>query len=385
MYDVVVAGGSIAGLLCAREIASAGFDVLVIEEDYEVGTPEHCGGLVSSAGLEELGIIPFRRVLGHAITTAKFTAPNGRSFTVDSGRQNVLEISRRELDKQVALQARRSGAEIRVRTSLQEVTEAGVRTKEEEIGCRILVDARGISSAIHRDKTGVLASAQYEVYADWIRKGEVQVFFDQMRFPGFFSWVIPSENGRGKIGVAGRGINAGRVLDDLVSEKGGCSSTVRKIFAPIWVRGPIGNFVEGNTVIVGDAAGQAKPTTAGGIFTGGMGGILAGRAVSGFLATGQRDKLARYQKEWTGRFGDEFQRQVLARNMLEGLDNKTINKLFEAVTPKVISEISGSDGFDFHAVSIARLLGARGTAKAVGAIAGSRFRSGIREMQGRYK
>ncbi|NIP61209.1 MAG: FAD-binding protein, partial [Nitrosopumilaceae archaeon] len=55
-YDVVIAGGSIAGLLCAREVAGRGFSVLVIEEDYEVGTPEHCGGLVSLMALQELGV-----------------------------------------------------------------------------------------------------------------------------------------------------------------------------------------------------------------------------------------------------------------------------------------------------------------------------------------
>jgi len=47
-FDAVVAGGSVAGLLCAREIASEGFSVLVIEEDYEIGTPEHCGGYQTS-------------------------------------------------------------------------------------------------------------------------------------------------------------------------------------------------------------------------------------------------------------------------------------------------------------------------------------------------
>jgi len=35
-YDVVIAGGSIAGLLCAREIASSGHNVLVIEEDHDL-------------------------------------------------------------------------------------------------------------------------------------------------------------------------------------------------------------------------------------------------------------------------------------------------------------------------------------------------------------
>ena len=40
-YDVIVAGGSISGLLAAREIAGAGLSVAVLEEDSEVGTPEH--------------------------------------------------------------------------------------------------------------------------------------------------------------------------------------------------------------------------------------------------------------------------------------------------------------------------------------------------------
>ena len=47
-YDVIVAGGSISGLISARQIAKKGYSVLVIEEGSEVGTPDHCGGLVSN-------------------------------------------------------------------------------------------------------------------------------------------------------------------------------------------------------------------------------------------------------------------------------------------------------------------------------------------------
>ena len=92
-FDVVIAGGSIAGLLCAREISSKGFSVLVIEEDYEIGTPEHCGGLVSISGLNEIGVIPFRKTFEHKIEYAKITAPNGNSFTINSKKQKVTEIS----------------------------------------------------------------------------------------------------------------------------------------------------------------------------------------------------------------------------------------------------------------------------------------------------
>ena len=70
-YDVVVAGGSVAGLLCAREIALRGHKVLVIEEDYEIGTPEHCGGLVSISAMDDLGIIPMRATLDNKVRTAR--------------------------------------------------------------------------------------------------------------------------------------------------------------------------------------------------------------------------------------------------------------------------------------------------------------------------
>ena len=56
-FDAIVGGGSVSGLFAAREMASKGMKVLVLEEDHEIGTPEHCGGVVSQKGLEGLGIL----------------------------------------------------------------------------------------------------------------------------------------------------------------------------------------------------------------------------------------------------------------------------------------------------------------------------------------
>ncbi len=372
-FDVAIAGGSVAGLLCAREIASKGFSVIVIEEDYEIGTPEHCGGLVSLAGLGELGIIPFRKTFDHLVESAEITSPNGNSFTINSKKQKVVEISRRELDKQIAFQAQKNGAVIKVRTSFQELTDTGIRTNEEKIDCKIFVDARGVSSLIHKDRTGIISSAQYEIYAGWIKKGKVEVIFDQEKYPGFFAWVIPSGEGKGKVGVAGRGIKVANTLENILKDKGEFS-TIRKIFAPIWIKGPIKNFVEGKTVIVGDAAGQAKPTTAGGIFTSGMGGVYAGQAISEFLKTNNKKNLEKYQKRWTERFGKEFEKQLLARKMLERVDNNTINKLFETITPEMIKEISEKDDFDFHTGSIVKLLGLKGSIKTAQTLIGGEIK-----------
>ncbi len=373
MYDVVIAGGSVAGLFCAREIAKQGHSVLVIEEDYEIGTPEHCGGLVSISGLEQLGVVPHRKTFDHLIETAEIFAPGGKSFSINSSKQKVAEIDRRELDKQIAYQAQKNGAEIKVRTSFKEKTEDGVITSDGKIKCKIIVDARGVSSLIHKDRTGILASAQYEVYADWIKKGKVEVYLDQIKYPGFFSWSIPLGDGFGKVGVAGKGINAAEALEEFLLQKGKYS-TIRKIYAPIWVKGPIEKFVTDNVVTVGDAAGQSKPTTAGGIFSCGMGGIFAGRAISKFLDSGKKSDLNEYKKNWNEKFKKEFEKQLLARKILERIDNKTIDKLFDSITPEVIEDVSDKDDFDFHTSSLIKLLGLKGSLKAANALLGGEIK-----------
>jgi len=372
-YDVVVAGGSVAGLFCAREVASSGHSVLVLEEDYEIGTPEHCGGLVSTSGLEELGIVPHRKTFDHFIESAEIFAPNGTSFVIDSKKQKVAEISRRELDKQIAHQAQKMGADIRVKTSFLEKTSDGIRTNNGMIQCKIIVDARGVSSLIQKDREGIISSAQYEIFANWIKKGKVEVYFDQEKYPGFFAWIIPSSEGKGKVGVAGRGINAAEILESFLATKDKFS-IIRKIFAPIWIKGPIENFVKENVVIVGDAAGQSKPTTAGGIFSCGLGGVFAGQAISKFLESGSKTDLKEYQKRWNEKFGKEFEKQLFARKMLERFDNETINSLCESVTPEITKEISEKDDFDFHTGSIVKLLGMKGSLKTVKTILGGEIK-----------
>ena len=357
-YDVIIAGGSISGLMSAREVAKKGYSVLVIEEGFEIGTPDHCGGLVSKSALYDLGIEPTQKTFDSMINSALIFSPNGKQIEINSKKQEVLVVNRRELDKQVALQAEQSGAEIRVKTSFKEKTKRGVRTSVDEIGCKILVDCRGVSTLINNQRDGILLSAQYEVYADWITDGKVEVYFDQIRYPGFFAWIIPSGNGVGKVGIAGREINISNIMEQFLRNKGRYS-IIRKIFAPIWIKGPIKDFVSRDAVIVGDAAGQAKPTTAGGIYSCGMGGFLAGNAITKYLETDEYSQLQQYQKFWHDKFGKEFEKQRLARKILEKVDNKTIDMIFDTITPEIISEISNKDDFDFHATSIVKLLGMR--------------------------
>lgn len=366
-YDVIVAGGSVSGLLAAREIASRGHSVLVLEEDSEIGTPEHCGGLVSISAVGKLGILPRNNVIQNQIKAAKICSPS-RNFEINAVSQKVVVLERREFDKQIALQSTKLGANIRTKCSLRDTKYTanssdkffGVMTTDGLFRSRYFVDARGISSLIKNDRSGVLLAAQYEVYARWIEKDTVIVEFDNAKYPGFFAWIIPTGEGSGKVGVAGKSINTARSITRYLESKGSSFSVIRRIFAPIWVKGPIDEFINGRTVVIGDAAGQTKPTTAGGIYTCGLAGILAGRAITKAIESKNDDSLIGYPAGWTRIFGKEFRNMVLFRKLLERLDNNALDQMFSNIKSTSIDTASKTGDFDFHAVSIRKILSATG-------------------------
>lgn len=377
-YDVLVAGGSVSGLIAAREIAEAGASVVVIEEDAEIGTPEHCGGLVSIGGIADLGLVPDQSAIENQhIRKARILSPKS-CFEIGAEKQKVMVLDRRALDKQIAFQAQKKGAEIRVRCSMRSFEENAsgfsVKTSEGEISCDYFIDARGVASIISKNREGVLQSAQYEVFAPWIDRGTIEVAFDSDLYPGFFAWIIPTGQGSGKVGVAGKGINAATALDAYVESKGGRHSIVRKVYAPIWVNGPVQNFAKGRSIVIGDAAGQSKPTTAGGIYTCGMGGLYAGRAVASSLKASDDSFLAGYERNWLSLFKSEFDKMLLARRLLERLDNKAVDELFAAIPHDKIEEASATGDFDFHSAAIAKILGAKAAAKMAKAILGNEIR-----------
>ena len=372
-YDVVIAGGSISGLLTAREVAKKGYSVLVLEEGFEIGTPDHCGGLVSKTALNDLEINPSEKIYDCAINDASIFSPSGKMLEINSKNQQIISVDRRQLDKQAAYQAQKYGAKIVVNSSYKKKTKEGVSTSIGDIDCQILVDCRGVGALVNNNRNGILLSAQYEVYADWIVNGHVEVYFDQIKYPGFFAWIIPSGNGIGKVGVAGKDINTSKTIEEFLKQKGKYS-TIRKIFSPIWINGPIKNFVSKDIVIVGDAAGQSKPTTAGGIYSCGMGGIMAGNAIAKYLETNDDFQLVQYQESWYSKFGKEFEKQQLARKVLQKIDNKTVDKIFDMITPEILSEISSKDDFDFHTASIIKLLGVRKSLVAAQNLVGSEIK-----------
>jgi len=105
-----------------------------------------------------------------------------------------------------------------------------------------------------------------------------------------------------------------------------------------------------------------------------MAGIMAGRAISEAIETGNSSSLMNYEKQWKEKFGKEFEKQNLARKILARLDNGTVNKLFNSITPEIEEDISNKEDFDFHTSSILRLLGMKGSFNTMQALIGGEIK-----------
>jgi len=362
-YDVIVGGGSIVGLLAARQIAAAGVSVLVLEDHPEIGIPEKCDGLIGSGGLEALGIMPRLSMIQNHINGAILHSPSGKLIEIDSSNMGVLVVDRSKLDLDVAHAAVKHGAEIRTATPIENVQDTHslvrVSSKSGDLHCRFFLDAMGSNSLMAQgEKERIFQAAKYVIAGDWFQKDRVELFFDNNQTPGFFTWIIPTSERTAKVGAAGKGINPFRTLDRFVHERGG--SILKRVAAPILVGGPIKNFINGRIIKAGDAARQTKPSTAGGIYSGGVGGILAGDSIAMAVKTGDLRRLAEYEKKWRKIFGREFSLTLRARAVFETLGNKHLSRIFDelALSQNTLKSLSTQGDFDFHSAALLKVLGA---------------------------
>ena len=357
-WDVITVGGSVSGLLAAKGVADAGHTVQLLEEDLEIGMPERCDGLVSMKCLEKIGIAPTNNIIQNIIKRAIFYSPSGLTAEIDASRQRVLVLDRSQFDRELAKIASKTGVDIKVGNKvINNIEKNGIVRVKSKSGVHTskwIVNATGYSSLSNRKMT--MQAAKFEVIGNWFDRDRVEIYFDQTKSPGYFIWVIPISNDTAKVGAAGNGVNQFKILDEFITAKGG--TAIKKTAAQIVVGGPIENFISGHIVSVGDAAGQAKPTTGGGIYSGGIGGMLAGKYLGESLSSEDPSKVIEYENDWRNLFNKEFGLLFRARKVLERLDNNNIDKIFRAISSSdILTKISLESDFDYHSIALLRALG----------------------------
>ena len=358
MYDVVVAGAGPAGTAAARGCAEAGLNTLCIEEHGTIGHPVQCAGLLSLAALAECRVSD--RPILSTVQGARFFPSSGDPLEIDAGRPKAHVVDRGLLDREMARAAAEAGAEFLRKTSV--VSIEGNRLKirgargREEIGFSILIAADGVRSSVARmlglGRAGCfLGGLQAEVPCDTDPRF---VEIHPHASPEFFGWVIPAGNGRARIGLLGEGDLRHRLADLVGPGSGGVIDLVSGAL-PL---GVLPRTCGARTLVVGDAAGMAKPTSGGGVYT----GVRAARhaaavAVECCRKGSFRDRdLALYEKLWREDFGRELAIGMALYRARRGLSPAQVDAILEALRdPDTVREITEMGDMDRPAALIRRL------------------------------
>ena len=353
MYDVAVIGAGPVGSYIAGELASRGFSVSLVEEHAEVGKPVQCAGLITPRTFEITGK---RIAVLNSISGARIHAPDGRKIEIDGGREMAAVIDRSLFDRTLAEEAIRKGAELMLGTCVRSIEreENGIITlrsvknsAETEMRSRIVVGADGIQSVTARlpgmrIKRTVFSGFEIETSGVTTPPDKVDIFTGSEVAPEFFAWIVPTGDGGGRVGLAAPG-NAHNHFKDL--ERHGEWGTYFEgnrayhyIAGGIHIGPPAERSYSNGALIVGDAAGQVKATSGGGIYMGLRAATHAVSAVEGALERGDTSasSLKAYQERWTADIGQELGTAHRIHRIYASLTDRQLNGIFAMLDKKEV-------------------------------------------------
>ena len=284
MWDVVVVGAGPVGGYAARELQTRGLRVLMLEEHSEIGKPFQCAGLVNPGAMRK---VKLEETILTNVFGARIHSPAGIMLPVGTdGKVRTHVVCRKLFDEGVVRQAIDVGADLWLDSKPKSITvnDEGVEIvidkygEEISVNCSLIIGADGAHSWTRRYfKLGHpkewMVGFQTEVTGYSGKDCWLDMYTGKEVAPGFFAWVIPNGETH-RIGVWGRAKDFdGKSLEEfydallqhpLWSDRFSACRETARFCGPIpagMLRKPFSDRV----LLVGDAAGLAKPTTGGGI------------------------------------------------------------------------------------------------------------------------
>jgi geranylgeranyl reductase family protein len=349
VYDVIIIGAGPAGSAAAFECARSGLSTLCIEEHGTIGYPVQCAGLLSNTAFAECRVSE-RSVLAK-VSGARVISGRGSEVLIDAKTTKAVVVDRGALDREMAECAANAGAEYQLKTAAYNISGTTLMTRgahgNKEIQFRLLIAADGPRSTIARihnmprAKT-YLAGIQVDMPLACDPRF-VEIYPDAS--PDFFGWMIPAGTRRARIGLCSQTQVPERFA--AFQKKFGSDST--HLVTGTLPLGLMPKTYGSRTLFVGDAAGFAKPTSGGGVYT----GIRSARhaaAVAGRCCesdTFSDAALDEYEQRWREDIGRELElgyRIFLMRQKISATDVDTlIRALDDPDTLRTIVEYGDMD------------------------------------------
>ncbi len=378
MIDVLIVGGGPAGCYTAALLGERGFDVHVLEEHSVVGEPVDCSGVIGAEAFEKLelpeslklGTISNLTLVSPSQLEIKFSPPSALAYIVD----------RAEFDQVIAARTKQSGVTVHLGCRVVDLcvfsdgveleianklgNEEAIRlttVPESQRPSRLMFDQLPVtnneSRKIVRARIAILAGGpRYNLQQklgmgqprDFLRTAQVElpikdineakILLGSQVAPRSFAWIVPfkrKDKEFARVGVSSKK-NAVPFLKKLIEQlysEGQLTSpdaSIRSWLIPIT---PLQRTFANRVLAVGDAAGQTKPTTGGGIYYGLIGAKAATQIVVKAFETGNfsSEILRGYEKEWRRHLGGEMRSGAFFRRLVERLTDEEIDGLFRIV------------------------------------------------------
>jgi len=362
MHDVIVVGGGPIGCYTASLLAKKGFDVLVLEGNPSLGHRPVCTGLIGVEAFDRF-CLPRGSVMNR-IQDVTFISPSGIRFSYRADSPKAFMVDRRQFDGDMADMAVSHGAKLRCNSLVRDIRicRDGVTVEVESPGghpgfrAKMVVVACGFNPELTENlglgsPTECLEGSQAELDIEGV--GETEIYVGREIAPGSFAWVVPISSEKARIGMTTRG-NAGLFLHSFLNNPmigSRIKSRKPEINVDLIPIRPIRKSFTERVLVVGEAAGQVKSTTCGGIYYGLISAEHAAETMGEAFSQGRfdNDMLRKYEQRWMDELGGELEIGYRFRQMLSGIEDREIDRLFETLHSNGISAlIHRRARFDWH-------------------------------------
>jgi len=381
LLDVIVVGAGSVGSYVACKLAGMGYETVVLEQKERLGERVCCTGIISQECVSSFAVD--ENVILRRVNSAKLFSPSGRLLRLRREKTQACIIDRAASDLAVANRAQAKGAQYILSSLVRNIevgddrvrVEAAHQEERPSFEARAVVIATGFGSKLVErlglGKAGdFVMGAQAEVSA--IEVDEVEVYFGQEIAPGFFAWLVPTSPHRALVGLLSRrspGLYLRKFMSSLVARGKIVSAEAELSYGGIPLK-PLAKTCTERLIVVGDAAGQVKPTTGGGIYYGLLCADIAANILHQALASNtlSAKSLADYEREWRRKLRRELRIGYRARKFYELLSDGQIDKIFDIIKSHGIDEAilkAEELSFDWHGAAVLRLLEHRAVAKAI--------------------
>jgi digeranylgeranylglycerophospholipid reductase len=362
-YEIIIAGGGPVGCFIAKQLASKGIHVTIIEEHNTIGEPLHCAGLVTQR-VFDISKCSQTGIVQNKIYGAHIHSPNGSILTIGGKKIYALVINRQRFDQTLAKAAQTAGADLltghKIISAKKQNHDVILSIKHNEhiktIRCHLLVGTDGSHSRI-RSTFGfpkpveILQGIGAELSNTTLDPRFVHIFVGQTIAPGFFSWAIPTnEHGTTtRIGLCIGTQNTHPLqhyFTTLLQQPLLQGTTIMKRFGGTIPLGPLKKTIDDSIMLVGDSAAQIKPTSGGGLYPGLLCAthcaLVAEEAVQ--KQTFDAQLLKRYHTKWTKEIGRELSLGMRFRKIFTSFTDTQLNKYLEKLTNKKTVDIINTYG-----------------------------------------